>query len=192
MQVNDDSERFEALVREHGKPMLAAARRILRGDEEEARDAVQDALLAAVRSIDSFRAEAQVSTWLFRIVVNAALMRLRAGRRRRATTDDELRLAFDDDARQPSNGGWTAYELLERKRTRQDMRACIDRLPPRHRAIILLRDLEERTTQETADLLAISPCAAKLRLHRARRALRTLLQLSGAPQPAVTASQRAA
>ncbi|MEO8601960.1 MAG: sigma-70 family RNA polymerase sigma factor [bacterium] len=192
MQANENDARFAALVQEHEAQMLAVARRVLRGNEEEARDAVQDALLAVVRSLDSFRAEAQLSTWLFRIVVNAALMRLRAGRRHRARSIDELLPTLQDAAEQPSSGGCSAYALLETKRTRQAVHAAIERLPQQHRTIIQLRDIEERSTRETAERLGISPCAVKLRLLRARRALRTILQLAAAPEPAAARRQRVA
>jgi RNA polymerase sigma-70 factor (ECF subfamily) len=166
---------FEALIRDHGTRLLATARRILNGDEEEARDALQDALLAAHRSLGEFRADAQMSTWLYRIVTNAALMRLRAGRVRRETPVETLPVVFDAPERPFSVAGWPADALLERQSLRARVRACIDRLPARQRDIIMLRDIEELSTRETALRLSITPCAVKLRLMRARRALMALL-----------------
>jgi len=176
MQTIASEAGFEALVRRYGPRMLAVARRILHTDETEAQDVVQDAWLAATRGLGEFRGEAELSTWLHRIVVNAALMRLRAGRHRRATDAGELGRSIEE-ARQPSSGGWCADALLEAKRTRQTVREAIADLSPPHRTVILLRDIEERSTRETAALLGISPCAVKLRLLRARRALRARLEL---------------
>ena len=90
---------FERLVREQGGRMLAVARRFLREDED-ARDAVQDAFLSAFRSLDSFEGQAKLSTWLHRIVVNAALMKLRARKRRPEESIEELLPRFLEDGHQ--------------------------------------------------------------------------------------------
>jgi RNA polymerase sigma-70 factor (ECF subfamily) len=172
-----DAAAFEALVRQNAGPMLSVARRLL-GNEEDARDAVQEAFLSAFRAIDSFDAQAKLSTWLHRIVVNAALSKLRSRGRRAEQPIDELLPAFLDDGHQASparawRGG--AEELLQQQETRELVRAAIDRLPESYRTVLLLRDIEELDTEETARLLGIAPGAVKTRLHRARQALRTLL-----------------
>src|SRR5689334_9827057 len=173
-----DAEAFERLVREHGGRMLATARRLVRSDDE-AHDVVQDAFLAAFRALDGFTGAARLSTWLHRIVVNAALMRLRTRRRRREESIDELLPRFDDA------GGWAepasswdsaAEARLEQAEVRRSVRDAIDRLPDNYRAVLLLRDIEELDTDETAALLGVTPNAVKTRLHRARQALRTLLE----------------
>ncbi len=169
---------YEHLVREHGGAMLAVARRYLRS-EDDARDVVQEALLSAFRGIASFDAAAKLSTWLHRIVVNCALMRLRSRRRRPEESIDDLLPSFDE------HGGfahgvvdWDApatESLVERRQTRGIVRRCIDRLPASYRALLILRDIEERDTDETAELLGLTVSAVKSRLHRARQALRELL-----------------
>jgi len=73
-------------------------------------------------------------------------------------------------------GGYVRDVLLERRETRAMVRRCIDRLPERYRTVLLLRDIEELDTQESADLLGTTPNTVKIRLHRARQALRTLLE----------------
>jgi len=173
-----DPQAFETLVREYGRRMLATARRFV-GSEDEARDVVQEAFLAAFRAIDGFAGTARLSTWLHRIVVNAALMKLRSRRRRREEPIDGLLPRFDEegywaDGAAPSE---TATDMLvESEETRALVRKAIDRLPANYRSVLLLRDIEELDTDETASLLGVTPNAVKTRLHRARQALRTLLE----------------
>ncbi|MGH7820482.1 MAG: sigma-70 family RNA polymerase sigma factor [Candidatus Binatia bacterium] len=172
-----NAESYEQLVRQYGGRMLAVARRLLR-DEESARDAVQDAFLSAFRSIGGFREGARLSTWLHRIVVNAALMKLRArGRRPEEPIEDLLPKFLDDGHRAGTDAGWleSAETLIDRRQTRRLVRECIDRLPDTYRAVLLLRDIEELDSEEVAGVLGITPNAVKVRLHRARQALRELL-----------------
>lgn len=173
-----DAQAFETLVRKHTAPSLRLARRFL-GNEEDARDAVQDAMLAVHRSIHKFAGNAMLSTWLHRIVVNSCLMRLRARRRRPDETDIEPLLpTFIEDGHQTQpNVPWaeSADTMLEREETRAMVRDCIARLPDGYRIVLHLRDIEEMSTEETAEILGITKNAVKIRLHRARQALRTLL-----------------
>ena len=168
---------FEELVREQGGRMLAVARRFLR-NEEDARDAVQEAFLSAFRSIDRFQGGSRLSTWLHRIVVNAALMKLRSQRRKPEESIEPLLPRFQEDGFpvQPAVGWREPAELqLERREIRDLVRRSIDRLPESYRTVLLLRDIEEFDTRETATFLEISENAVKIRLHRARQALRELL-----------------
>ena len=175
LKDGDDSA-FEELVRGHGGRMLAVARRFL--PEEDARDAVQDAFLSVTRSIDKFEGNARLSTWLHRIVVNASLMKIRTRTRRPEESIEDLlpRFLADGHMEQPATP-WreSAQHALERDETRRLVRAKIDELPETYRAVLLLRDVEERDTRETADLLGITVANVKVRLHRARQSLRTLL-----------------
>jgi RNA polymerase sigma-70 factor (ECF subfamily) len=154
------------------------ARRILR-DEDAARDAVQEAFVAAHRNLERFAGDARLSTWLHRITVNAALMRLRTRGARPETSLDGLMPRFEPDGRHsvhPSSRPACPDELLCRKETRTRVREAIDRLPEAYRTVVLLRDIEELDTVSTAELLGVSTAAVKVRLHRARKALRTLLE----------------
>jgi RNA polymerase sigma-70 factor (ECF subfamily) len=173
-----DPQAFEALVRQYGGRMLATARRLV-GTDDDARDVVQEAFLAALRAIDGFAGAARLSTWLHRIVINAALMRLRSQRRRREESIDGLLPRFDDEGRWAEPASlWDASTdaLFERHETRAMVRRAIDQLPLNYRSVLLLRDIEELDTDEAAMLLAVTPNAVKTRLHRAHQALRTLLQ----------------
>jgi RNA polymerase sigma-70 factor (ECF subfamily) len=173
-----DEGACEELVRRHAGRMLAVARRFLRSEEDSA-DAVQDAFLAAFRSLDGFAGHSALGTWLHRIVVNVCLMRLRARSRSREVQIEDLLPTFDETGhhtRPVRSWNEEGISRLSRAETRVQVRACIDRLPERYRQVLLLRDIEEFDTDHTAQHLGISPGAVKTRLHRARQALRTLLE----------------
>jgi RNA polymerase sigma-70 factor (ECF subfamily) len=154
-----------ALVRQYAPRMQATARRFLSCDDDCA-DAVQEAFLSAFRNLDSFAGQASLGTWLHRILVNACLMKLRARSRRRLVPLDDLLPACRDDR----------ADALARDEARARVRACIESLPEPHRTILWLRDIEEYDTDQTARRLGITPGAVKTRLHRARHALRPLLE----------------
>jgi RNA polymerase sigma-70 factor (ECF subfamily) len=173
-----DEGACEMLVRQFGGRMLAVARQVLRSEEDSA-DAVQDAFLSAFRSLEGFAGSSTLGTWLHRIVVNVCLMKLRARSRTREVRIDDLLPAFDETGhhRDPVRA-WKddALGRLAWAEVRVHVRACIDRLPDAYREVLLLRDLEELDTEQTAQHLGINPGAVKTRLHRARQALRTLLE----------------
>lgn len=169
---------YEELVRAHGGRLLAVARRFLRS-EEDARDAVQDAFLSAFRGVEGFEGNARISTWLHRIVVNAALMKLRTRRRKPEEPIDALLPTFVEDghmARPASPWRSEALDPVERSQLASVMAEAIESLPDSYRNVLLLRDIEELDTEETAQAMGISPGAVKTRLHRARQALRGLLE----------------
>jgi RNA polymerase sigma-70 factor (ECF subfamily) len=176
---NGEDWAFEAMIRTFGARMLSVARRIV-GNDEDARDVVQSAYLSAFRAIGAFEGSAQLSTWLHRIVVNTALMRLRSRRRKPEESIDTLLPAFKADGhfveRFASDESLAADRLLERKETRRIVRDAIEQLPEAYRTVLILRDIEEMPTKEVADALEITTSAVKVRLHRARQALFTLLR----------------
>jgi RNA polymerase sigma-70 factor (ECF subfamily) len=172
-----EDDAFSDLVRGNAARLLAVARRILR-HEQEAQDAVQEAFLCAFRALASFEGTCLLSTWLHRIAVNACLMRLRRRARKPEEPIDSLLPACRPDGRPvEAFARWegSAVSDLERKETRALVRSCIDRLPATYRTALLLRDIEEMESGEAATLLGITPNALKIRVHRARQALRTLL-----------------
>ena len=187
---------YEHLVRTYGGRLLAVARRILR-DEEAARDAVQTAYLAAFRSVGRFEGGSQVATWLHRVVVNAALMKMRSRRRRPEESIEPLLPTFLADGHHTERFSGRELQpdvLMEQAEARAAVRACIDRLPDTYRTVLMLRDIEEVDTTEVAELLGVTANAVKVRLHRARQALATLLretQAAGAASNARGDSQSA-
>jgi RNA polymerase sigma-70 factor, ECF subfamily len=173
-----DEQASTALVRQYGGRMLAVARRLV-GTEEDSADAVQEAFLAAFRSLESFEGNSALGTWLHRIVVNVCLMRLRVLSRSREVRIDDLLPTFDETGRHSRPvRPWDDQALarLTQAETSAHVRACIDRLPDPYREILLFRDIEELDTEQTAQQLGINCGAVKARLHRARQALRTLLE----------------
>lgn len=176
LRANDPAA-YELLVRRHTASLLAVTRRLL-GNEEDARDALQDAFLSAFRALPAFEGGARLATWLHRIAINAALMKLRQRRRKNEESIEPYLPGFQEDGHQAHPAvpwGRPAQEILSDREDRAFVRACIDRLPETYRTVLLLRDIEELSTQETAEALGIEPNAVKVRLHRARQALRTLL-----------------
>jgi RNA polymerase sigma-70 factor (ECF subfamily) len=174
---------YQELVRDNAGRMLAVARRLLRCDSE-AEDAVQEAFTQAYQALPRFEGHALLSTWLHRIAVNACLIRLRKRKRRGERSIEELLPRYQDDGHRLDVGEpWPADALaqLEQHEVRSAVRKAIDALPERHRCVLLLRDIEGLSSEEVAERLGIRADAVKMRLHRARQALRTLLdpQLAG-------------
>jgi RNA polymerase sigma-70 factor (ECF subfamily) len=173
-----DPQAYERLVREQTGRLLSVARRLLRNDDD-ARDAVQEAFLSAFRAIDRFEGASRLSTWLHRIVVNVCLMRLRSRNRGAAEEGlDDLLPSFSSNGHHATAiTDWSqdAHAALEQQETRALVHRAIDALPESYRTALILRDIEELDTAEVATMLGITPNAVKVRVHRARQALRTLL-----------------
>lgn len=166
-----DERAYATLMRTYAARLLAVARRLVR-DEEDARDVMQEAWLQVFRALPRFEQQARLATWLHRIVVNAALMKLRSRRRRPVSLPDESPPGEWDV---PSDES-TAEEALLAEERRALVQRALARLPEAHRGVLLLRDFEELDTDETATRLGTSVDAAKTRLHRARRALRSAIE----------------
>lgn len=171
-----DEDAFTAVVRDFGPRLLSVARRFVLNDED-ARDVLQEAFVSAWRGIGGFAGTSRLSTWLHRIVVNAALMRLRSKRRRPEEALEPLLPAFNSDGHHAAGVvTWPDAEVrLARDDTRRYVRARINELPESYRIVLLMRDIEGLDTAETARALGVTENAVKIRLHRARAALRTLL-----------------
>jgi RNA polymerase sigma-70 factor, ECF subfamily len=166
-----DTQAFEALVLRHERTVLAVAQRIT-NNLEDAEDVAQESLHKAFLHLDDFEEKSRFSTWLTRIAMNEALMMLR---RRRGVfevlpgiAEDDAKSsseAFVDQRPNPEESCW------QRERT-QLLTAAINRLRPKVRRTILLRDIEERSAEETAHILGTSIGAVKARLFQGRRKLR--------------------
>lgn len=170
---------YDIFVRRFGSKVLAVAKRYLRS-EADAADCYQDTFVAAFDSIGRFEQRSSLASWLRGITVNQCLMRARTSSRRREESIDHLLPQFDDRGKRI-----TAYELgqstdfgelIDESQTKAIVRSKIDELPDDFRTTLLLRDIDGYSTQETADILGIRVNAVKTRLHRARSALKTLLE----------------
>ena len=172
------SAHFERLVRDNAGWMLGLTKRLL-GDEALAEDCVQEAFAKVFQSIAGFRGEARLKTWLHRITLNTALMKLRARQRRQEHSIEALLPEFDTSGCR-IEARWshiaTPEEVLESESSCAFVRAKIGELPDSYRIVLQLRDIEELDMTELAQALDISPGAAKVRLHRARSALKRLLE----------------
>ena len=176
MRAGDD-DAFDECVRTYCGQLLIVARRILK-NEEDAQDAVQEAFLSAFKEIGRFEGRSLLGTWLHRVAVNAALGRLRSRQRRPERSIEDLLPHFGDDEHQivpPTPWQETSGMILQRKETHELVQRCIGQLPEIYRTVVLLRDIEGFDTEETARMLGASVGVVKMRLHRARQALRSLL-----------------
>jgi RNA polymerase sigma-70 factor (ECF subfamily) len=175
--LQGDHAAFEQLVRQESPRLYHVLLRLLR-DEDETRSVMQETFLQAYQRLDTFRGEAKVTTWLYAIGINQARSALR--KRRRTDTLEEqdierLQPAFERGMYAQPVAAWNPQQQAERSERQALVRAAIDRLPPDYRTVVILRDLEELSTAETAQILEISEGAVRVRLHRARQALRALL-----------------
>jgi RNA polymerase sigma-70 factor (ECF subfamily) len=175
--ASGDHLAFEVLMRKHNRMLFRTARAILR-DDADAEDALQLAYLNAYRSIGSFRGESRLSTWLTRIVVNEAMMRVR--RRGREAMVVPLDSVSDEEGNvMTSEGIAVAGERPEFAAMRSQMRALIERkidaLPEAFRTVFVLRALEELSVEDTAASLRIPEATVRTRFFRARSLLRESL-----------------
>jgi len=163
-----DRDAFEELVRRTYVDVYTLAVR-LTSNEEDARDVVQDAYLRAWRSIGRFRGDAQFSTWMYRITANASYTHL--GKRRRRRTQDLDDVAEPEETRVEAlpDRSTESSELLDR------IAAALDDLPPKLRAVVVLKDVYGFSHDEIAEELGVSVAAAKVRLHRGRQKLQSSL-----------------
>jgi RNA polymerase sigma-70 factor (ECF subfamily) len=168
---------FEALMRRYNSKLFRVARAILK-DDAEAEDVLQDAYLDAYRHIRDFKGGAQVSTWLTRIVINQALMRLRRHKRDRIVEffGDRL-LAEPDDSKGnvPDEYTESPPSATLRDEIRRILEHRIDELPLAFRTVFVMREVEDMTVQETAECLSIPAATVRSRLFRARALLREVL-----------------
>jgi RNA polymerase sigma-70 factor (ECF subfamily) len=179
LQAGEDTA-FEELVRLHGPRMLAVARRYLPG-EADAEDAVQDAFVSVARSIGAFEGGSRLSTWLHRVVVNAALMRIRARGRRPERSADDATLEAATGSASRSGASCATTEGASKAELRSLVREEIDRLSEPHRIVLVLRDLDGMDLDQIAVVLGIGLTTVKMRLHHGRRALRAALEPRLAP-----------
>ncbi len=173
-----DETAWTELVRMFGPRLLAVARGLLR-DDAAAEDCVQSAYLQALRNFAGFEGRSAVGTWLHRIVVNAALVVLRSRRRKPEEPIEPLLPVFDRSGYRAAVGpvARDPEELAGRAEATEILRSAIDLLPESYRTVLVLRDLEEMENQDVATLLGDTPNAVKVRLHRARSALKTLVEM---------------
>ena len=176
--VEGDRAAFEAMVREESERLFRVVMRLLH-DEDEAEDIVQETFLQAYRSLDRFRGDSAFSTWLIGIGINLAKSRLRKKDRSGVLSEgdiDDLQPEFRFGFYKDSPSKWRPLDDVEQDQQYEVVHQAIDRLPDNYKAVIMLRDIEELSTKEAADALDLTPGNVRVRLHRARQALRAILE----------------
>jgi len=164
-----DAAAFELLMRRHNQRIYRTIRAVLRRDSADVEDAMQQTYLHAYRALGAFEGASSFGTWLTRIALNVALGHVR---RQRVTAVelseevDEMTRGARDEGPEDRAARSEAAELLER---------AVAQLSEEHRIVFMLRDVEQLSTAETAEALDLSEENVKVRLHRARHALREIL-----------------
>lgn len=184
--LGGQTETFHELIRPYERSVYLMALSLLK-NEAEAEDAAQEAFIKAYRNLSRFRSDSRFSTWLIAIVLNEARAKLR---RKMPALTDSIDDTSEDSPLPTQLTDWREIpsESLERQEVRSLIRRALLTLPLAYREVFVLRELEERNVQETADTLGITIASVKMRLHRAR----IMLQKQLAPQlkSAVPASRR--
>ena len=181
-----DQAAYAQLVEEHAGRIYRLALRMM-GNEADAEDVLQETFLNAFRSIDRFEERSSLSTWLYRIASNAALMRLRRKEPEQISVDEPLERDDGDLVpRQFFDFCCLPEEDLLRDEAVAEMNRAVEELPPTLRSVFILRDIEGLSTEETANALGLSVSAVKSRLMRARLKLRERLSQYFSQGPVIT------
>jgi RNA polymerase sigma-70 factor (ECF subfamily) len=170
-----DMAAFEALVRRYDRNVFRIAQHITQ-NREDAEDVVQDAFLKAYQNLGQFQGQSKFYTWLVRIAVNEALMRLRRRRpERMVSIDEDVKTEEDSMPREIADWSPNPEQQYTQAELKEILGKTIQGLPPSFRTVFVLRDVEGLSTEETAAALELSVPAVKSRLLRARLQLRERL-----------------
>jgi len=172
-----DERAFEMLVKQESPRLYRVLIRIL-NDEEEAKNILQETFLQAFLRRDTFRKESKWTTWLYAIGINLARASLRKSKRLSSLGDqdvDRMQPSFAKGMFVESPASWDPLKLTEHSDKHEILYQAIDKLPEDYREIVVLRDIEEHSSEEVANILGITSGAVRVRLHRARHALRAML-----------------
>ena len=172
-----DEKAFELLVVNESPRLFRVIYRIL-GDEEEAQNILQETFLQAFQRMHTFRGESKLTTWLYAIGINLSRASLRKSKRFSSLNDQDVERMLPSFAKgmfTESPETWDPHKLTERNDRHLLLHDAIEQLPEDYKAIVILRDIEEHSTEEVASMLNITGGAVRVRLHRARMALRNML-----------------
>lgn len=173
-----ERELFYELIRPHERSVYLAAYTIVK-NEADAEDVAQETFLKAYRHLATFRGESRFLTWVVRIAINEARMRLRKEHRHLyESLDDaeaETEVALPPLAERLADWREVPSEVLERSEVREEITRAMDSLPDSYREVLILRDVEQLSIAETAEVLGASEATVKIRLFRARLRLRERL-----------------
>ena len=164
-----EEQEFESIVENYSSFVYNVAFRIL-GNHADSEDAVQEAFISAYKNFHKFRGESSVSTWLYRIAVNASLMKLRKGRRK----DFLTQTGYDDTHMVSQTGGPESAAL--NAELRKQLERGLSLIAPQLRTVVVLRDVQGLSNDETAQVLKTTVPSIKSKLHRGRVLLRNYMQ----------------
>ncbi len=173
-----DRDEFDKIVRQEAPRLFKVLIRYVR-DEDEAKSIMQETFLQAYEGLSSFRGDSKFTTWLYSIGINQARARFRKLKRQDLLSEDEidrLQPSFSRGRYTQSYEPWQPDELASKSERRRLVHEAISKLPENYRVVVELRDIEEFSTDETAEMLGMTSGAVRVRLHRARQALRALLE----------------
>ena len=180
------ADAFYELVRPYERAVFLSALSLTKNDAD-AEEVAQEAMLKAFKNIAGFRREAKFSTWLIQIAINEAKMKIRKNRRHLYESIDEPQTSDDGDYIPKDFADWREIpsEALERKELRDALASALNSLPEKYRTVMILRDVQQLSIAETAQILGISEANVKTRLSRARLQMRDALApgLATVPDP---------
>jgi RNA polymerase sigma-70 factor (ECF subfamily) len=170
----DDLDAFGKLMLRYQSKIYRLARRMTETDED-AEDVLQEAFIKAFRSLSGFKGKSKFSTWLYRITVNLALMKLRRKKLDAVSIDEPVSTDEGQIPRDIEDDALDPLERLIETESQEILTEAIAELPPSYRAVFVLRHVEGLSTEETAHILKVSVPAVKSRLHRTRIVLKEKL-----------------
>lgn len=170
-------EAFEEIVSRYEAKAMNLSLRFTR-NQEDAEEVLQDVFSTIYRKIDGFRGQSAFSSWLYRIVVNAAFMKLRKRKQHQTISIEDLAPQVRQHCidREAFVGSVSTGNMIVSAELREVLQAAIDKLPEQYRAVFVLRDVDGLSNQETGEILSLSIPAVKSRLHRSRLMLRKRLK----------------
>jgi len=167
---------FEEIISRYEAKVMNLALRFTR-NQEDAEEVMQDVFTTVYRKIDGFRGQSAFSSWLYRIVVNAAFMKLRKKKQSQTVSMEDLAPAVKQYCMERETVTNThSYNITVTRELQEVLQRAIDKLPDQYRAVFVLRDVDGLSNQETGEILDLSIPAVKSRLHRSRIMLRKRLQ----------------
>lgn len=173
---NGEREAFYELVHPYERMVYASAMSVVK-NPADAEEVAQEAVLKAFSGLRNFRGESKFSTWLLQITFNEARMKLKKARSHLYESIDNQQQSEDEDSWPKDFADWRPIpsELLEQNEVRRAVQGAINSLRPIYREVLVLRDIQHLSIQETTTILGISEASVKTRLHRARMLLRDSL-----------------
>jgi len=173
---NGSEEAFDTIVRKYESKIFNLAISFTR-NTEDAEEVLQDVFVTLFRKVDSFQGKSAFSSWLYRITVNAAFMRLRKNRQEKSTPVEDITPAMEMQSGDIDKASFPSSETISiNEELKSTLFKAINKLPDEYRNVFILRDVDGLTNKETGEILTLSIPAVKSRLHRARLMLRKKLQ----------------